>query len=73
MEKAIYGPLVRVYPKAKPLARALIEAAAEQGAGEKEIEVACELALGAYKEAVAARRPSVAQLKSEMEAALESL
>ena len=73
MKKAIYGPLVGVYPNAKPLARALIEAAAEQGAGARELELACELVLAAYHKAADAHRPSVTQLKGEMEAALESI
>lgn len=72
MEKAMFAPLIANYPKAKPLAAALVEAAAEQGAGAKELEVACELALAAYRKSAEAYRPSVAQVKGEVKAALES-
>jgi len=44
-------PVFEKYPKAKPLALALIAAAAEQGANAKELKIACDVAINSYEEA----------------------
>jgi len=73
VEKAIFAPLIAKYPKAKPLAVALVEAAAKQGASVREFEIAFELVKNAYLNPVERCKPSIAQIEGEMKAALESL
>ena len=45
----IYEPIDRKYPKVKPLAQALVQAAAEQGATMEEFELACERIKGEFE------------------------
>ncbi len=67
---AIYAPLIRKYPKAKPLAQTLVAAAAAQGASARELEIACKLAMEAYEFAMDHSGVSLTQFQSEAEAAL---
>ncbi len=55
--------------RAKLIARAMIEEAAEHMAGEKELKLAYELALAAYREAAEVHTQSVAHIEEKIEAA----
>ena len=71
---SIYTPILKANPKAKPLARTLIAAAAEQEVSVDELRIACDLAQRAYQKA---RDESVTKLttplKGKAEAALERI
>ena len=73
MNRVMLSPLLREHPKAKPLAMALIAAAAEQGASTEDLRIACELAQGAYREAMDNSRFPVTQFESDAKAALERI
>ena len=73
MNRVMLIPLLREHPKAKPLAMALIAAAAEQGASTEDLRIACELAQGAYREAMDNSRFPVTQFESDAKAALERI
>ena len=71
MNRVMLIPLLREHPKAKPLAMALIAAAAEQGASTEDLRIACEQ--GAYREAMDNSRFPVTQFESDAKAALERI
>ena len=68
---SIYTPILQRNPNAKPLARALIAAAAEQGASPEEFRIACDLAIQVFQAAAADSITTVSLLKGKAEAALE--
>ena len=70
---SIYTPLIEMNPKAKPLAQTLIAAAAEQGANAEDLELACKLAVMAYRKARANSSVPLAMFESEVKAALDSI
>lgn len=71
--KLKYKPILMMYPKAKPLAQTLIAAAAEQGASMNELELACKLALEAYREALDNTNASLAEFQSKAESSIDGL
>jgi len=68
----IYSPILKRNPKAKPLALALLAAAAEQGANLNELRYACEFAIDAC-ESVMRSVPTITQIEGEAKAALDSI
>ena len=72
-ETGIYTPALEMNPKAKPLARTLIAAAAEQGASMEELRLACELAVRACQTARDKSAAPLSVLKREAETALDSI
>lgn len=72
-ETSIYTPALEMNPKAKPLARTLIAAAAEQGASMEELQLACELAVSACQTARDKSAAPLSILKREAEAALDGV
>lgn len=70
---SICTPVLEMNPKAKPLARALIAAAAEQGVSMEELRLACELAVSACQTARDKSAAPLSELKREAEAALDSI
>ena len=68
-----YTPILKANPKAKPLARTLIAAAAEQEASMEELRIACDLAVRACQIARDASAAPLPTLKCEAESALERI
>lgn len=62
---SIYTPIAKRYPKAKPLALALITAAAEQGASIEELRYACEFAIDACEKGRNASVPTISLFSCE--------
>lgn len=63
----------KAHPKAKPLAMALVEAAARQGASAKELRLACVMAQEAYRLAMDNSRVPVTEFERDAKAALERI
>ena len=72
-EMSLYTPIVKRYPKAKPLAMSLITAAAEQGASIEELRYACKLAMDACEKGRDISVPAISLFSSEAKAALERI
>lgn len=70
---SMYTPLLEDAPKAKPLARSLIAAAAEQGAKLEDLQLACDLALKAYKKAMDQSCVELSKFERDAQAALDGI
>ena len=73
MNRALYRPLAAAHQSIRPLAAALVKAAAEQGATLEELRIAAAMALDAYSEAMDRSTIPLAEFESEAEAALDSI
>lgn len=73
MEANMVRPLIKMNPKAKPLALTLIAAAAEQGASFKDFMLACDIAKWAYERALNTSTVVLSEFQGEVEATLNSL
>ncbi len=68
---SVYTPLIKRYPKVKPLARTLIEAAAEQGANTEELKLACDMAQEAYRSAMDQSAVLLSKFEGEAKTSLD--
>ena len=73
MERILMSPMSKAHPKAKPLAMALVEAAARQGASAEELRLACVMAQEAYRLALDCSRVPVTEFERGAKAALERI
>ncbi|WP_298032128.1 hypothetical protein [uncultured Dysosmobacter sp.] len=73
MSAVLLRPLIENHPKAMPLAKTLVAAAAEQGANAGELELACRLAIEAYRKARDNSGMELSHFESEAKAALDSI
>ena len=67
------GPLMARSPKAKPLARTLVKAAAEQGVTMEEFDLACRLACEAFRRALDRSGIVLSEFECEAKAALDGI
>lgn len=73
MNKTLYRPFLAAHQKIRPLAATLVKAAAEQGATLEELEIAADMALNAYRDAMDRSAVPLAEFESEAKAALDSI